>query len=171
MTDIKALEALWWIRKDREIEMSLIMHAIRRRRNPPLLRKRRLLTTRAINCKEGYSRTVRRYIPPTSSNRTQCLLESFIVSAHSVVTINHRSLERDLHLPKSTLTDKHRLREWSEDMIRIIKAPPQPVDNRGLTIGQQTDFGSVTVLFNQLGGLQILPPGADAEWCYVKPRN
>lgn len=32
-----------------------------------------------------------------------------------------------------------------------------------------TDFGSVTVLFNQLGGLQVLPPGEDAEWKWVKP--
>ena len=30
-------------------------------------------------------------------------------------------------------------------------------------------IGSVTVLFNQLGGLQVLSPNAK-EWMYVKPR-
>jgi isopenicillin N synthase-like dioxygenase len=50
-----------------------------------------------------------------------------------------------------------------------VKAPPQPVDDRRTALGQHTDFGSVTVLFNRLGGLQVLPPGADAEWVYVRP--
>ena len=27
----------------------------------------------------------------------------------------------------------------------------------------------MTILFNRLGGLQVLPPGEGAEWCYVKP--
>jgi len=37
-----------------------------------------------------------------------------------------------------------------------------------MSLGEHTDFGSVTVLFNRLGGLQILPPGSE-EWQYVKP--
>ena len=36
-------------------------------------------------------------------------------------------------------------------------------------MGEHTDFGSVTILFNRLGGLQVLPAGADAEWTYVRP--
>lgn len=31
------------------------------------------------------------------------------------------------------------------------------------------DFGSVTVLFNQLGGLQVINPKSQ-EWKYVKPQ-
>lgn len=34
--------------------------------------------------------------------------------------------------------------------------------------GEHTDFGSITVLFNQLGGLQVLNPDSQ-EWKYVKP--
>jgi isopenicillin N synthase-like dioxygenase len=34
--------------------------------------------------------------------------------------------------------------------------------------GEHTDFGSITVLFNQLGGLQVLSPNSH-EWRYVKP--
>lgn len=43
------------------------------------------------------------------------------------------------------------------------------MDDRQLTLGEHTDFGSITLLFNRLGGLQVLPPGKGAEWCYVKP--
>lgn len=43
------------------------------------------------------------------------------------------------------------------------------MDDRQLTLGEHTDFGSVTMLFNRLGGLQVLPPGKGAEWCYVRP--
>jgi len=43
------------------------------------------------------------------------------------------------------------------------------MEDRQITLGEHTDFGSVTVLFNRLGGLQVLPPGKGAEWCYVKP--
>jgi isopenicillin N synthase-like dioxygenase len=32
-----------------------------------------------------------------------------------------------------------------------------------------TDFGSVTILFNQLGGLQVINPQS-YEWKYVKPQ-
>ena len=42
------------------------------------------------------------------------------------------------------------------------------MDDRKMALGEHTDFGSVTVLFNRLGGLQILPPNSD-QWCYVKP--
>lgn len=43
------------------------------------------------------------------------------------------------------------------------------MDDRGKALGEHTDFGSMTVLFNRLGGLQILPPDSSEQWCYVKP--
>lgn len=63
----------------------------------------------------------------------------------------------------------HRIDGRSGDQIRFVKAPPQPKDDQRTALGEHTDFGSVTVLFNRLGGLQVLPPGRDAQWCYVKP--
>ena len=38
-----------------------------------------------------------------------------------------------------------------------------------MALGEHTDFGSVTVLFNRLGGLQVLLPGEEGEWLYVRP--
>ncbi|KIW99913.1 uncharacterized protein Z518_10841 [Rhinocladiella mackenziei CBS 650.93] len=97
------------------------------------------------------------------------LLKSFCGSAHGIVTLVLELLNDHLDLPPNTLQDMHRLDGHSGDQIRFIKAPPQPVDDRRTALGEHTDFGSVTVLFNKLGGLQVLPPGRDAQWCYVKP--
>jgi isopenicillin N synthase-like dioxygenase len=90
-------------------------------------------------------------------------------SAHGIVTLVLELLNDHLQLPTQMLQNMHRLEGHSGDQVRFIKAPPQPADDRRTALGEHTDFGSVTVLFNRLGGLQILPPGRDAEWCYVRP--
>lgn len=96
-------------------------------------------------------------------------LKLFIENAHSIVTLILNLLNDHLELPPSTLSNLHRLHAVSGDQVRFIKAPPQPVDDRRTALGEHTDFGSVTILFNRLGGLQVLPPGEHAEWCYVRP--
>ncbi|KAJ5098326.1 hypothetical protein N7532_005327 [Penicillium argentinense] len=96
-------------------------------------------------------------------------LRSFINGSHAIVTLILQVLNDKLALPKDTLTNMHRRQAISGDQVRFIKAPPQPIDDRRTALGQHTDFGSVTVLFNRLGGLQVLPPGAEAEWVYVRP--
>ena len=96
-------------------------------------------------------------------------MKSFIENAHSIVTMVLSILNQHLQLPASTLTNLHRLHGVSGDQVRFIKAPPQPEDDRKTALGEHTDFGSVTVLFNRVGGLQVLPPGQGAEWCYVRP--
>ncbi|KAL3459163.1 hypothetical protein BJX64DRAFT_291561 [Aspergillus heterothallicus] len=96
-------------------------------------------------------------------------LDSFIKSSHSIVTLILNLLNESLGLPDSTLANIHRLGAVSGDQVRFVKAPPQPVDDRRTALGEHTDFGSVTILFNRLGGLQVLPPGTDADWVYVRP--
>jgi len=97
------------------------------------------------------------------------VIESYIHNAHSIVTLVLNHLNDHLHLPPSTLTNLHKKTSLSGDQIRFIKCPAEPKDARQkkTAIGEHSDFGSVTVLFNRLGGLQILPPSG--EWCYVKP--
>ncbi|PGG95268.1 hypothetical protein AJ79_10157 [Helicocarpus griseus UAMH5409] len=106
---------------------------------------------------------------PDVLNKSRPLFKSFITNAHGIVTVVLNLLNEHLQLPPSTLANLHRLNAVSGDQVRMIKAPPQPPDDRRTALGQHTDFGSVTVLFNRVGGLQILPPGRDAEWCYVRP--
>lgn len=101
------------------------------------------------------------------------------------------------HLPllpsakQSGLQAYHRLNAIAGDQIRFVKAPPQPAQSlSGVALGEHTDFGSVTVLFNRLGGLQVRlpstiqalppisssPPSSSTEqdlcqdgWTYVRP--
>lgn len=111
--------------------------------------------------------------PPLPSPRIlsarRNLLDSFIRTSHSVVSLLLTHLNTHLRLPPSTLQNLHRLGENSGDHVRFLKTPPQPVDDRRTALGEHTDFGAVTLLFNRLGGLQVLPPGDGAGWCFVRP--
>lgn len=89
--------------------------------------------------------------------------------SHAIVTLILDILNDQLSLPKGTLPNLHRRQAVSGDQVRFVKAPPQPADDRRTALGQHTDFGSLTVLFNRVGGLQVLPPGAEAEWVHVRP--
>ncbi|RMZ84721.1 hypothetical protein DV737_g1057, partial [Chaetothyriales sp. CBS 132003] len=107
---------------------------------------------------------------PECLEKQRPLTRSFMTKAHGVVTLVLELLNDHLKLPKGRLQSIHRLTEGhSGDQVRFIKAPPQPKDDQRTSLGEHTDFGSVTVLFNRLGGLQVLPPGKAAEWCYVRP--
>lgn len=59
--------------------------------------------------------------------------------------------------------------------MRLIKAMRSP-ENEALrtAMTHHTDFGTITLLANIIGGLQILAPGAKADdpngWSWVKPR-
>lgn len=106
---------------------------------------------------------------PAILHQSRNLLGSFMRGSHDIVTLILNILNDKLALPDGTLANLHRYQAISGDQVRFVKAPPQPVDDRRTALGQHTDFGSVTVLFNRLGGLQVLPPGEDADWVYVRP--
>lgn len=103
------------------------------------------------------------------------LIKSYIHNSHALVTFILEELNVHLHLPAGTLPSLHRLTQPSGDQIRLIKAPPQPPSDLKTALGKHTDFGSITILFNRLGGLQILPPpslvsaGQEPQWTYVQP--
>jgi isopenicillin N synthase-like dioxygenase len=103
------------------------------------------------------------------------LIKSYINDSHALITLLLDHLNSHLQLPEGTLQSLHRLDQPSGDQIRLIKSPPQPPSDQRTALGKHTDFGSLTILFNRLGGLQILPPpsltpaGKEPEWTYVKP--
>lgn len=106
---------------------------------------------------------------PQLLKQRRSLLSSFIREAHNITILLLDLLDTHLGLAHGTLAGLHRLTKPSGDQVRFIKAPPQPLDDRQVALGQHTDFGSVTVLFNRLGGLQVLTPGDDSSWRYVRP--
>jgi isopenicillin N synthase-like dioxygenase len=57
------------------------------------------------------------------------------------------------------------------DHVRLTKRAPHPTDSNHIGLVAHTDFGSITILFNWLGGLQIKSksPQNLGEWEYVKP--
>ena len=78
-------------------------------------------------------------------------------------------LETKLALPTGTLRDVHRADRLSGDHVRFIRSPVQAYDELNAKNGEHTDFGSITILFNWLGGLQIRTPDEREEWVYVRP--
>ena len=95
--------------------------------------------------------------------------------AHTLVLLILDHLNTHLRLPPGTLAQLHRQTAVSGDQVRLVKAPPQPPSDLKTALGKHTDFGSIAILFNRLGGLQILPPpsltpeGQEPSWTYVKP--
>lgn len=81
-------------------------------------------------------------------------------------------LDAHLRLPKGTLASLQRLDKVSRSSLRMLRYPPQPDGDRRTAFLGHTDLGTLTMLFNVVGGLQILPPGLEPKeenWRYVKP--
>jgi isopenicillin N synthase-like dioxygenase len=56
----------------------------------------------------------------------------------------------------------------------MLQYPPQPLDDRRTSLLGHTDIGTLTILFNITGGLQLLDPNVDdpndeSSWKYVQP--
>ncbi|KZO93877.1 Clavaminate synthase-like protein [Calocera viscosa TUFC12733] len=98
----------------------------------------------------------------------QELLERYVRDCRTVIDLMLEDLDTHLELPLGTLGNLHRLTSLSGDHARFIQAPPAPWDDKRIASGEHTDFGTITILFNWLGGLQIRLPVTD-EWVYVKP--
>lgn len=80
-------------------------------------------------------------------------------------------LDKHLHLAPGTLAALHRLHRSSTDQVRLLKLSPQPESDRRTSL-PHTDFGSVTLLWNYLGGFQILRPESQVDeecWEFVEP--
>ncbi|EGX89599.1 oxidoreductase [Cordyceps militaris CM01] len=109
---------------------------------------------------------------PQVLDQERVFLKAFMHSAQDIVHLLLTLLNEFLQLPADTLPSLHRADVPGGDQVRLIKAPPQPADDRQIALGEHTDFGSLTILFNRLGGLQILPPGGAggaAAWTHVRP--
>ncbi|KAG9201254.1 hypothetical protein G6514_005985 [Epicoccum nigrum] len=128
-----------------------------------------------------------------SGRKERALCKAFIEESHAVCSTVMELLSTRLPLREEArnqgaLGPLHRLQAPSGDQIRFVRAPPQEKRSQGVALGEHTDFGSVTLLFNRLGGLQVrLPPGMDPVapatdgmseteqtlcqdgWCYVRP--
>lgn len=100
---------------------------------------------------------------------------SFLKHGHSIVAAICSALATQLGLAHDAFTAMQDPTRPSGTVIRLIKAfaSPSSEDLRTSMI-HHTDFGTVTLLVNVLGGLQILTPGHpptnESAWLWVRPR-
>jgi isopenicillin N synthase-like dioxygenase len=117
-------------------------------------------------------------MPPIySQNNT--FFRSLIQQSHSICLHILSHIETHLHLSAGALTSLHRITALSSDQIRILKMSPQPPNDGRTSLLPHTDFGTFTILWNVVGGLQTLPreagdsdpDGVSEKWEYVKPEE
>jgi isopenicillin N synthase-like dioxygenase len=104
---------------------------------------------------------------PKLINDNMQLLNTYVRTAHGIIIHMLNHLNTHLELPPGTLANLHRLTSESGDHVRFKRSPPQ--EPGALHSGAHTDFGTLTILFNWLGGLQLQLPGEKKEWVYVRP--
>lgn len=110
--------------------------------------------------------------PPIEEQRSD--VAEFIKLAHKVTAVVFGQLDQQLGLPPGTLASLSPLDEASATSVRLLRAQTEKseTDYSTITLGGHTDIGTITILFNVVGGLQILPAGREnamGNWLYVKP--
>ncbi|KAI4603857.1 hypothetical protein KJ359_003679 [Pestalotiopsis sp. 9143b] len=111
-------------------------------------------------------------LPPLIEDRLS-LLTSFLDHGQSIVHTISTTLATQLGLPADAISSLQQPSKPSGTVIRFIKAFASPEDHRTNMI-HHTDFGTITLLANVLGGLQILAPHGRPEdkssWLWVRPQ-
>ncbi|KAH9936752.1 Clavaminate synthase-like protein [Epithele typhae] len=95
------------------------------------------------------------------STITPFVKNSLAINNHLIVVLNDK-----LGLPAGTLASLYKAEEFSGCMARFLRAPPYLGPEEKTFLTAHTDFGSLSLLHNRLGGLQVLPPGSD-QWFSV----
>ncbi|PVH96306.1 oxidoreductase [Periconia macrospinosa] len=113
-------------------------------------------------------------LPPTITEHLP-IFASFLRNGQAVAEAINVAIATQLNLPPQTFVSLQDPAKKSGTVVRLIKADasPEPEHLRTSMI-HHTDFGSITLLVNVLGGLQILaksktPEDPDA-WLYVRPQ-
>jgi isopenicillin N synthase-like dioxygenase len=114
------------------------------------------------------------------------LVSRYMRAAHTAGVRILEVLGARLGLPAGEMARHHRIGRESGDHVRLTRGPPRrSADLPEIQTPGHTDFGTITVLWNWLGGLQvwsdssrgetgftnILDPatGGSAEWLWVVP--
>lgn len=100
-------------------------------------------------------------------------VQQFIHHSHEVTDIIFAQLEKKLGLKPGTLSALGPLDQKSETSVRLLLSQSQSdTQSNTIALGGHTDIGTITLLFNVVGGLQILPANLQNKienWRYIKP--
>lgn len=84
------------------------------------------------------------------------LLKRYMANAHSIGMKIMSILATKIGLPEDGFEQYHRLTEESGDHLRMTHGPPRATAHLPeIQTPGHTDFGTITILFNWLGGLQV----------------
>jgi isopenicillin N synthase-like dioxygenase len=96
------------------------------------------------------------------------VFKQYVADCRAAIDLMITILETHLQLPKGTLANLHRITSRSGDHVRFNQTASRPWSDEQEKKGEHTDFGTLTILMNWMGGLQIRLPETK-EWVYVKP--
>lgn len=125
---------------------------------------------------------------PTPVLENKELFANYSKAAHSIGIQILQVLAEKLGVDPEEFLSRHKLEEWAGDHIRMTRGPPRKEATMPeIQTPSHTDFGTVTVLMNWLGGLQVWSSPnrqvgnlayddsttADSEgtWLWVKPKK
>ncbi|KIJ30337.1 hypothetical protein M422DRAFT_36625 [Sphaerobolus stellatus SS14] len=108
----------------------------------------------------------REYPPPTEERMPA--IKNFIQASDAINRSLMDIMSDRLGIPREILRAKHDPTKTTPSESRVIRNPPRPMSPEEIAIGSHTDFGSLSLLHNILGGLQVLVPGTQT-WQYIKP--
>ncbi|KAF8995047.1 hypothetical protein BDQ17DRAFT_1366111 [Cyathus striatus] len=109
--------------------------------------------------------------PEPISTSMETVVKPFVNECVSITKTLIEIFNEYLDLPVGSLGRLHSIEESSISEARCIKVPiiSKPDEDK-IALGAHTDFGSLSFLINEIGGLQVLLPG-DTVWKYVIPRQ
>ncbi|KAI8626584.1 Clavaminate synthase-like protein [Xylariaceae sp. FL1651] len=112
------------------------------------------------------------------------LFRSYMQAAHGIGMAIMSILAEKLGVDPAEFACRHRFEEYSGDHVRLTRGPPRDKEELPeIQTPSHTDFGTITILMNWLGGLQVwsqssrkaqllnLEPDVPGEWLWVQPKK
>jgi isopenicillin N synthase-like dioxygenase len=107
---------------------------------------------------------------PSSVQKNMDLFDSFISGCHSIVLKLLECLSTGMGLTGTArFENKHRASVTARTTMVLFRYPRQLEDGGGIGHNMHTDIGSLTLLFCDSWGLQVLSPETN-EWGFIAPK-
>ncbi|TFK83382.1 Clavaminate synthase-like protein [Polyporus arcularius HHB13444] len=116
----------------------------------------------------AYPEAVHHTYPVTVRENMDAVLRPFVEKSMDINMTFLSIMDDRLGMPQGTLASFNKPEDVNGSTVRLIRAAPALNPDAQTFVTAHTDFGSLTLLHNRLGGLQVLVPGVET-WQYVKP--
>ncbi|KAF2716678.1 Clavaminate synthase-like protein [Polychaeton citri CBS 116435] len=121
---------------------------------------------------------------PSTILQERSVFTDYIRCAHETGMLILRVIAQGLGVDPEELMKRHRINELAGDHVRITRGPPREKEEMPeIQTPSHTDFGTITLLMNWLGGLQVWsnssrsatlndgqPTDTSGTWLWVKPK-